>query len=541
VQQVVNIWSALNPRKRLMVAFASLVVFASVLAIGRMAGSPNMTLLYAGLEANAAGDVIRALEQQGVFHEVRGGAIYVDRAARDTLRMTLASEGLPANNAQGYELLESLTGFGTTSQMFDAAYWRAKEGELARTIVSIPSISAARVHIANTTGNPFQREARPSASVTLTMSSGSLSVAQARAIRSLVSSAIASLKPEDVAIIDSVAGLVGGADGEQSATTGDDRSEAMRERALRLLEARVGTGNAMVEVNITTNLESETIRERLVDPESRVAISVDSEEMSTESTNAEAGTVTVASNLPDGDARDDNGSRNNNNQTRERVNYEVSETSRELMRAAGMVKRITVAVLVNAVQQTGPDGQITFQQRSDAELQDLRDLVSSAVGLDESRGDVVTLKSMEFLQPAQMGTEVVSTAFQGLALDAMTLIQLAVLAIVALVLGLFVLRPILTGAHPTRAIQQGSGGNALALTSPSSSTEAMIPLTGEIADDTFSFPSKPGIRMQRDDPSSDIPLGTGDPLHRLRNLIAERQDETVEILRGWLENKGEKA
>ena len=54
--------------------------------------------------------------------------------------MTLASRGAAREQRpQGYELLDSLSGFGTTSQMFDAAYWRAKEGELARTIVVQPA------------------------------------------------------------------------------------------------------------------------------------------------------------------------------------------------------------------------------------------------------------------------------------------------------------------------------------------------------------------------------------------------------------------
>ena len=64
--------------------------------------------------------------------------------------------------------LTGMSGFGTTSQMFDAAYWRAKEGELARTILSIPQIRAARVHIAQAPSQPFQRAIQPSASVTLT-------------------------------------------------------------------------------------------------------------------------------------------------------------------------------------------------------------------------------------------------------------------------------------------------------------------------------------------------------------------------------------
>ena len=539
MQQLLNVWSTLNPQKRILVAVASLAVFAAVLGIGRMAAAPNLTLLYAGLEANAAGDVIQALEQQGVFHEVRGGAIYVDKASRDALRMTLASEGLPANNAQGYELLESLTGFGTTSQMFDAAYWRAKEGELARTIISSPNISAARVHIANTGSNPFQREVRSSASVSVTTTGESLSPSQAKAIRSLVSSAVASLRPEDVAIIDTVTGLIGNLDEEAQTGTGDDRSDALRERVLRLLEARVGTGNAMVEVNIATGNESETIRERRVDPGSRVAISTESEESSNDATNASNGAVTVASNLPDGDAQNADGSRSSNNQTRERVNYEVSETSRELQRAAGMVTRITVAVLVNGIVETAADGQVSMVPRPDEELEALRDLVASAVGLDEGRGDVVTLRSMEFLQPATLGTEVVATPFQNFSIDAMSLIQLAVLAIVALVLGLFVLRPILMGQNTPDLVQLPSPRMSQDFAEQGAGFSGLIPLTGEISDGAFEFTPLPASMSAAGDTDTGLQTST-DPVERLRTLISERQDETVEILRGWLEDRGEK-
>jgi len=505
-----------------------------------MAATPQLTLLYSGLEAHAAGEVVQALQQQGVIHEVRGGAIYVDAAARDVLRMTLASEGLPAVNAQGYELLESLTGFGTTSQMFDAAYWRAKEGELARTILSIPSVRAARVHIASTDNNPFLREVRPSASVTVTMAGGSLSVSQARAIKSLVSSAVASLRPEDVTIIDSISGIVAGTDDDPSLSSGTERSDALRERVLRLLEARVGVGNAMVEVNITTDTETETIRERIVNPESRVAISTDSEQSSTDATNAQAGTVTIASNLPDGDAASENESRSTNNLTRERINYEMSETSREMMRAAGDVKRITVAVLVNGVEQSGADGQTSLQPRPDDELQALSDLVSSTVGLNEDRGDIVTIKSMIFMRADPLGTLMTSSIFDSFALDSMSLIQLAVLAIVALVLGLFVLKPILSGSVSESSRKAASGSAAVEISRPALGSDNLIPLTGEIADESFVFPSSPAPSIQSSTGPSDTHHNASEPAARLRQLIAERQGETVEILRGWLEDKGER-
>ena len=511
-------------------------MFAAILGLARIAATPSLSLLYAGLEANAAGEVIQALEQQGIAHDVRGGAIFVDASIRDSIRLKLASEGLPMNSARGYELLDSLTGFGTTSQMFDAAYWRAKEGELARTILASPTVSAARVHIAASGNNPFQRDNRSSASVTVTTTSGNMSGSQAQAIRYLVASAIAALQPEDVAIIDTVAGLISGVENNQAALPGTELSDTMRERVLRLLEARVGLGNAMVEVSIATDLESESIRERRVDPASRVAISTDSEEASTETSEAGQGGVTVASNLPDGDAGGGENSRSANSQTRERINYEISETSREVIRGPGTIKRMTIAVLVNNVAQPTPDGQVVVQPRSDEELAALKDLVSSVVGLDENRGDVITLKSMEFLQTTPAGTEVVETFWNGLSLNVMSLIQLAVLSIVVLVLGLFVLRPILTTAAQPNAFPTVKPKQTLTADS-NDANASFAPLTGEIASDDFDFePLPPSVAIKG--------FATGeqevDPVARLRSLIAERQDETVEILRNWLENKEEK-
>lgn len=132
MQQVLSFWSMLDMRRRAIVVAATVAMFAAILALTRVASAPSMTLLYAGLEPAAAGEVVAALDQWAVSYEVRGDSIWVDGAQRDQLRMALAADGLPASGGAGYELLDSLSGFGTTSQMFDAAYLRAKEGELAR-------------------------------------------------------------------------------------------------------------------------------------------------------------------------------------------------------------------------------------------------------------------------------------------------------------------------------------------------------------------------------------------------------------------------
>jgi len=166
---MLDLWRTLSPRRRVIVAVATLGVFLGLLGLSRMAATPEMALLYGGLDDRRAGEMIQSLDAAGVAYEVRGNAIFVDTARRDALRMQLAAEGLLAGSAAGYEILDGLSGFGTTSQMFDAAYWRAKEGELARTILSGPGIRQVRVHIARPLAGGFRRENDVTASVTVTV------------------------------------------------------------------------------------------------------------------------------------------------------------------------------------------------------------------------------------------------------------------------------------------------------------------------------------------------------------------------------------
>ncbi|MEP5731462.1 MAG: flagellar basal-body MS-ring/collar protein FliF [Sulfitobacter sp.] len=543
MQQLLKVWMQLELRRQIIVIFATAAMFFAVITMSRLATAPSMTLLYAGLENGAAGDVVRALEQRGVAFDVRGGSIFVDSQERDQLRLTLASEGLPANSNRGYELLDNLTGFGTTSQMFDAAYWRAKEGELARTIVANPQIAMARVHIASTGSNPFQRGVTPKASVSLTPNGGSVSSAQAKAVRFLVASAVAGLAPEDVAVIDANGALVGQTDDVAPAIGGDDISQVLRDRVQRLLEARVGFGNAVVEVSVDTVTESEAIRERRFDPEGRVAISTDTEERTGNSQDAGGGDVTVASNLPDqegGGGSDSSSSQNS--ETRERVNYEVSETEREIVRTPGAIKRVTVAVLVNEPVITNEQGEQVAAPREEAEIAAMRELVSSAVGFDESRGDIITIKSMALLSVSPTGTLAETSFLAGLDIDLMSAIQMAILGLVTLILGLFVVRPVLS--RPTNSGE----ADIPALLPADGSGEEGSALDGEISE-AGSFDLPPALDLSGDlggglEPLPDLPMmggGGDDPVDRLRNLIGERQDETVEILRNWLEDKEENA
>ncbi len=525
--QLFNAWSGLAQRRKMIVVLATVAMFTAVLALSRIASTPSMSLLYSGLDSTAASDVVTALDQGGHPYEIRGNSIYVAGADRDRLRLILAGEGMPANGAQGYELLDNLTGFGTTAQMFDAAYWRAKEGELARTIVASPHIRAARVHIAQSNRQLLHRALEPTASVTVTPNGSALSTVHAKALKFLVASSVAGLSADSVSVIDATSGaVIITNDANGIASGGADYAKTLKNNVERLLSAHVGAGKAVVEVNVERITDRESITERSFDPESRVAISTETQERTTSSSDNGSSAVTVASNLPEGDGDQSQSSSSSNAETRELVNFDVSETRRELVRAPGAIKRISVAVLLDGKRRVADDGSELWEPLPSEELASISELVSSAVGYDETRGDVITVKSLQFepLAP-DAGTTAAPSFFEQLHVDVMSIVQMAVLATVALVLGLFVVRPILLSA-PAPALSAPQLDNGLV---GEISTPDAFPPMNTISD----IENQDGQHLPATQESTNS-------VTRLRNLIEERQDESVEILRNWMDHEEER-
>ena len=520
MDRLLETWRALSARRRLAVIAAGVVTLVAVLALAQMAARPGMALLYSGLDPATAGEVVGQLEQMQVPSEVRGDAIYVPADARDRVRLALARKGLPRQGQAGYELLDQISGFSATSEMFDAAYWRAKEGELARTLLASSGVRAARVHVAVPSRRPFARDAaEPTASVTVTMAGGTVPREQARAMRYLVALAVPGLRPEQVAIVDSQAGMVL-APGEESAAEDASQAAAEREAKLeaeieQLLAARVGRDRARVSVSVEADRESERVVETVIEPDSQVTISADTEEITRQSEGSPA-SVTVASNLPTGEAAEGAKDKSNATESRQRINYDYSEVRRERERAAGAIRQISVAVLVDGITSEGPDGAPQWQPRPQEELDTLSELVRAAVGFDAERGDVVTVRSMRFQPDASVGVLAeADPVMRFLERNAMTLVQIGVLAAVALILALAVVRPILTrpAVDPETLV---------AVNDP----EALAAAPGDA--------TLPATLGEAELPADAAATETRPDAETLRRVVAERQEQTLAMLRDWL-------
>lgn len=509
-----------SARQRLILGGAFLATFLGIIGFSWFANQPSMALLYAGLEPGQAGSVIASVEKSGAPYQVRGDSIWVRQSDRDQLRMTLAGEGLPASGSAGYEILDGMSGFGTTSQMFDAAYWRAKEGELARTILALPNVRSARVHLAVPAGRGYRRETEASASVTLTTNGPAISQAQARALRYLISSGVPGMAAERVTVIDSEGGVVAPDEGPAS----ESRTAEMKRNVERILEAHVGLGNAIVELNLDIVTAAELMTEQRFDPQERALISQESEESSDQNSNSLAGAVSAASNLPEGqgDGRGEN--RSSRSETRQRSNFEVSRVTREVRKQPGDVKRLTVAVLVNSTMAANDAGEMVPAPRSEEELGSIRELVASAVGFDEMRGDQITVKSMPFVTLTESGTAASGNILDRLEMN--SLARVALIGLFALALAFLVLRPLLLRARK----ESGDGATALLDNSPA------LPGTDNVRHVAMAEPVPAPVIEPKIDfvpPSQKGP----DPVARLKELMRERQDESLKILSGWIEKR----
>lgn len=505
--QFVDAWKALPVRNKVFAAAAFAAIVLMLALLGRAASTPKMALLYSGLDPSASGEILEALEAMDIPSEVRSDAIYVPEPKRDATRMALARDGLPRQSQAGFEILDGMNGFSTSADMFDAAYWRAKEGELARTILAERGVKTARVHIAVPKRSAFSREkTSPSAVITAGMTRGRLDAERAQAMRLLVALATPGLAPEDVAVLDAAGGVVLAPGAHDASPLGggtlQERERALEHDLVNLLEARVGPGNARVKVALSISDEQTVRHERLVDPERRALATSETTEVSEQGADG-SGVITVASNLPDGDAAATTApAQSKRSETQASSRFEVSEVKTETIMMPGALRQVHVAVLINET--AAGAGTAEAAPRPDEEIEALRSLVAAAVGFNEARGDVVTIESMPFEEPKPLGEEVSKDGLADLlSANLVPILQLAIPAAVSLILALFVLRPLLAAPAPTIA------GDAGALAPQNVQAQLAAPAVN--------------------------PAAAATPIDELQRVASEQRAATSAVLKTWLE------
>ena len=534
-----NTFKNLGPTRIIMLIAVTLITMGMLAVLVTRINTPNLTLLYGNLDSKTANEIVTSLEQQNIPYEVRGeSAIYVPADKVATLRLKIAGEGMVGGSQSGYEVLDNASSFGTTSLVQDINARRALEGELARTIMSIPAVASARVHLVMPKKRVFMKdETESTASVTLDLGNRVLSPEQVQAITHLVAAAVPSLQPKKVTVVDNRGNLLTAENdlSNTAALTAANKYKTIVEAdyadaLTKMLERVVGLNKVSVKVNADVDFDRIEENAELYDPNQQVVRSEQQvEENSSSSAGGAEGFVGASSNLPEGGAEDLPPAlvspKDTTSRTEATTNYEISKTVRKSVKEGGRIKRLSVAVLVEGKYDT-VDGKSTYVPWSADDLAKFRSLVQSSIGFDETRGDKIEVLDLPFSAvPEEPAVEAPLLTKA----ETMSLVQYALLVVGILLMALFVIKPLL------KVI---------------SSPVAAVPAAGPIiaARSAQAAPGMPNIGMASAPELPDEPLINLDKvagkvressIRKVGEIVGQHTDESISVIRQWISQSGQ--
>jgi len=423
VQQALQNFNALPGRQKM--ALMAALATAIALAVGVLLWSrvPDYAVLFSNLEERDGGAIVTALQAQNVPYKFSngGGAIMVPAERVHDIRLQLAAQGLPRGGLVGFELMENQK-LGVSQFHEQINYQRGLEGELARTIQSIAAVAGARVHLAMPKRTAFLRDAKePTASVFVNLHPGrNLDAAQVAGIVHLVASSVPNMTNDGVSVIDETGKLLtnktdplraAGLDPTQLSYV-DELEGAYARRVETILEPLVGKGNFRVQVTADVDFnrveQTDEIYKPNPTPEQSAIRSRQTSENLTRDPGAQ-GVPGALSNQPPVPAtapittpaagaaatmgQTENFQTKNTSST---TNYEVDKTISHTKRAMGVIRRLSVAVVVNHRKETDRNGKEVSVAPSAADIDRINNLVKEAVGFNADRGDSLNVAASEF-------------------------------------------------------------------------------------------------------------------------------------------------
>ena len=598
-----------------------IAVVGVVIASAYWISQPSYQLLVSDMDAETASSVVSRLKSAKVQYQLADGGTSVRVPAErvDELRMQFASGGLPSAGRIGFEIFDRPV-FGTTEFLEHVNYRRALEGELARTIGTLSEVSSARVHIAMAKDSLFVDQAQPAkASVVLKLRDNRpLPAGTARGIAGLVASAVESLGPESVTILDTFGRPLSRPEDDGTSTAGvhfDRQQQIERDlmtKVVAMLEPVVGAGRVRVNVSAILKTETEESTEERFDPtivlrsrqtsfEASTAAAVTGgvagaranqppalstsgatappTSASVDTANAPPAAATTAGAPPTGtpatanpaapttvpnttspanttnaanttSGRPDSSTAasakgedrplpntpqnaatvalsgplgTGSSRSSETTNYEVGKTTRHVISPQGQLERLSVAVILDdeRVASKAADGTVTTTAKpwEPAGLQRIQNLVVAAVGLDQKRGDQLTVENISFEVPAEI-PEPPAPGFSDQAMEILkTQWPAALRGVAILLLASFAIFGVL------RPLARQAGPLAVTPALPAAAAAARLPTVQEMEGAIESeLEAKGGGQGKR------LPALT----KRVTKLAGDEPEQLARVVRGWI-------
>ena len=401
---------------------ASLTAVAAIVLYWGMQ-KPEMTTLYSSLSESEKSRVLTSLQNMGIDVQLdpATGEILVPAAEYHQSRISLAAQGLPEFSGGQFNDLDNLP-LGISRSVEGVRLRQVQEAELAKSITEISSVKGARVHLALPEKSVFVRDQTPpTASVFVNLKNGrSLDKTQVLAITNLVSSSVPGMNPASVSIVDQFGNLLSNSPDDPDQVLADSQLEyrmrlesIYRNRVQSLVTPIVGSNNINAQINLEIDFTRREVSQEIVDPDASATLSEQSSLNVTAKKEAMGIPGAIANEPPQeatiNEEQNQAGAAINNasedqqkfetKSSTELKNYENSKTFETVKNPSNVITRIDAALLIRDKKVIDPETEeITYEPVSPEVIEELRNLVKSALGIKPERGDTLTITSQPFVE-----------------------------------------------------------------------------------------------------------------------------------------------
>ncbi|MGY3686805.1 flagellar M-ring protein FliF C-terminal domain-containing protein [Vibrio coralliilyticus] len=357
----------LSKKGKYLLAFGSIAILTIAIVVYMNIVSKEKTLLFSDQSQKTLAQISNSLLEAGIefdFPPPGVNGLMIADSDVSKAKIQLTSDNVFSPNIVGFELFnESQPSMSELHQKVN--YQRALQGELEKSILLIEGVESVRVHLAIPREKTFSRsKVIVKAAVTLGLDSHGLSniTMIMRSVRELVSGSVNNLSPNNVSILNSRGELL--SSNNQKLTIGSfglkqQLEQQVEQKVLNLLGAHFVPEEIGVSSWITVNNDKVSETSQGIDERFEPVVTQ-------RTTEVQQGKKKVPSKQI----------------TDEQFGYR--EVTRNVDYAQGGIKRMSVSVIVPA---TTP-----FTEEN------LRQLLTSALSLDYSRGDSLTVVIAEQTQ-----------------------------------------------------------------------------------------------------------------------------------------------
>lgn len=416
--QLVVLYDKLTKQQKMIIAGAIIGIVSFLIFLVVFTSPKNekgsYEVLFDSLSSSDAAKVVAQLEKDGISYKLEAdNVIKVPKGVVYKERINIASLGIPKDSGVGFELFDKQE-FGATSFDQKIKHLRALEGELSRTINALEPIESATVSLALPKDTLFvSKQVSPTASVMVAVAEGrSLSSKQIRGIKNLVAAAVPKLTSSNVMLVSSDGNTLGDEDemaqmGELSVVQQRYKLKEEKKRQQKIIDVISpfvgGKEKVVAQVTIEFDFSIKNSTSETYDPENVVRSEQVSEEKRTGSTPEQVGGVPgTVSNIGPVEGLSSNKTTEKYEKNTGTTNYEVGKTVSTTKSQFARIKRITAAVVVDGKYKAKTDANgevsddIEYVALNDTDINALSSLVSRSIGIDESRGDQISVQNLQF-------------------------------------------------------------------------------------------------------------------------------------------------